>query len=245
MTELYMALNGKIPDGLEQEHLAGLAGLVVEGTCIHPDQCAPLPAPVVALTGGGPEELIGWCDDPGPRRVVDGGLDECARLRDAWPALSLLPRLVVYKPEVVYRLSDYPGDGFKFYAPDTAAIRGYCVTDGDQPLGCALERAKALGFDTLWLHERDAAEARRGLDLDLLERARRDFGDGLWLSGGASEVRHLRNLAREGGAAAVVIGPAFLEGASVADLTAALAPPPPLEVSIRFAPRKREGAGAG
>lgn len=245
MTELYVALSGKIPDGLEPERLAGLAGLVVEGTCIHPEESAPLPAPVVALTGGGSEELTGWCDDPGPRRVVDRGLDECARLRDAWPALSVMPRLVVYKPEVVYRLSDYPGDGFKFYAPDTAAIRGYCVTDGDQPLGRALERAKALGFDTLWLHARDAAEAQRGLDLDLLERARRDFGEGLWVSGGAGEVRHLRNLAREGGVAAVVIGPALLEGASVADLTVALAPPAAPEVPIRFAPRKREGAGAG
>lgn len=245
MTELYLELGKKTPDGLDAERLSGIGGLVVEGTCIHPTQCTPYGAPVAALTGGDPEDLGEWQENPVPVRVVDKGLDACARLRDAWPRLSLMPRLVVYKPEVVYRLSDYPGDGFKFYAPDTAAIRGYRVSDGDQPLGSALARARALGFDSLWLHARDAAEAQRGLDLDLLVRVRRDFGDGLWISGGAREARHLHNLAREGGAAALVVDPPLLEGTSVTDLIASLAPPPPLEAPVHFAPRRPQGAGTG
>jgi hypothetical protein len=194
---------------------------------------------------GDTAELTEWRNENGPLRIVDGGLEQCARLRDAQPEHQWLPRLVAYKPDVVYRMSDYPGEGFRFYAPDTAAIRGYRVDDVDRPVAEALEHACALGFDRLWLHARDAARRGDGLDLDLLDRARRHFGDGLWLSGGATEPRHLANLAREGGATGLVIDITLLAKANATALVTALAPPPPPEAPIHFQPPRREDTGVG
>jgi hypothetical protein len=195
---------------------------------------------VRVLTGREAEEPPAWQGVEGLIRAVSGGLEACARLRDARPALQWLPRLEVHRPEVVYRMSDYPGEGFKFYAPDTSAVRGYRVADGNQRLQDALERARTLGFEQLWLHAREAATRGRGLDLELLERARRGFGDGLWISGGATEPVHLENLAREGGATAVVVeANVFFHADAGALLTALASPRPPAE-PVHFVPRAGE-----
>ncbi|MEA3276017.1 MAG: hypothetical protein U9Q81_12135 [Pseudomonadota bacterium] len=246
MTELFLELSRPVSDELTPEGLAGFSGLVVDGTCVGPAQCRHLQVPVIALTGGERDEPADWCGESDPMRVVDGGLDACARLRDASPELSWTPRLIAYRPEVRYQMSTSHGQaGFKFYAPDTAAIRGYRVSDGDLPLYASLQRARELGFGTLWLHAQHAAEQGRGLDLDLLERAKRVFHDGLWLSGGATGLRHLRNLTRAGGVPVLVVEPGLLAEADGQVMADALAPPPPPEAPIHFEPRRREDCGAG
>ena len=246
MTDLFLELNRMGSSDLGPDDLAGFAGLVVDGACIGPGQCGPLRLPVMALTGDERNELAEWCEDRDPMRVVDGGLDACARLRDASPELCWTPRMTAYRPAVCYRMTTSHGQaGFKFYAPDTAAIRGYRVSDGDLPLHAALERAKELGFDTLWLHGQDAAEQRRGLDLDLLERAKRIYPDGLWFSGGATGPSHLKNLARAGGVYALVVGSDLLAEVGGQGLADALAPPAPREEPIQFQPRKPAEWAAG
>jgi len=243
MTELLLQLT-EAPDGLEPGQLTGLAGLVVDGSCVTPAQCSPLAVPIVAVTGA-PAELTEWRGDATPLRVVELGLEKCARCRDERPDLAWLPRLVAYRPQVVYRMSEYQGEGFKFYAPDTASLRGYCVTDGGRAVERSLERARELGFDRLWLHAKHAAESGDGLDLELLARARRNFEGALWVSGGVTEIQHLENLGREGGAAAVVIHKALLAQVRAEVLAAALAPPRPPEAPIHFSPGRQHDSGAG
>ena len=239
MTELFLELNQPVSDGLAAEDLVGFSGLVVDGACVDPGECRCLQVPVIALTGADRNPLADWCGESNAMRVVDGGLDACARLRDASPALSWTPRLIAYRPEVCYRMSTSHGQaGFKFYAPDTAAIRGYRVSVGDLSLHAALRRARELGFGTLWLHAQHAAEQGRGLDLELLERAKRVYQDGLWFSGGATGASHLKNLAREGGVHALVVGSDLLAEVGCQGLADALAPPAPREEPILFEPRK-------
>jgi hypothetical protein len=239
MTELFLQLT-EAPKGLEPGRLAGLAGLVVDGDCLTPQQCRPLAVPVVALTGAS-AELLEWRSEVTPVRVVELGLEECARRRDERPELEWLPRLVICRRQVVYRMAEYHGEGFKFYAPDPSTLRGYCVSVGGLALERALERARELGLQRVWVHAKHAAESGDGLDLELLARARRNFEGALWVSGGVTKVQHLKNLGRQGGAAAVVIHKALLaqEGAEV--LAAAVAPPQPPEAPIHFSlPRKHD-----
>jgi hypothetical protein len=252
MTELYLYLNQSMPEGLDPQRLAGLAGLVVEAGCLSVREASALPAPVAALcvrlraTHGQVPSADAqvdwdWDADTAPACVVDAGLDACAALRDAQPERNWLPRLTVYPQEVSYRMANYSGEGFKFFTPDPASIHIYRVTDGDRRLIPTLRRARDLGFERIWLHARDAERRGRGLDLDLLERARAEYPEGLWLSGGATEARHLENLSREGGADGVVIGLDLLQAVGVEALLAALAPPPP-EVSATWTPRSDHAA---
>ena len=229
MTELLLHLDQPLAPDLDPASLNGLAGLVVDAGCFAPAQCLALPVPVAALCGAGPDDHPEWNDELTPLRVVDQGLEVCARLCDVQPERAWLPRLIVDRQAVSYRMSNYRGEGFKFFTPDSATIQGYRVTDGDRPLAAALKRAQELGFARLWLHARDAAQQGKGLDLDLLERAQRDFPGELWISGGATEPRHLENLAREGGATGLVIGTELLARTDIATLLAALMPPRPPE----------------
>ena len=247
MTELFLLLDrplhSPMADDLDPPGLAGLAGLVVDAARIAPAQCLPLPSPVAALCGAAPGACADWDHEAAPLRVVDQGLDACVRLRDAHPTLRWLPRLIAYRAAVSYRMSNYRGEGFSFYTPDPGTIQDHRVTDGDHSLTVVLQRARALGFDRLCLHARDAAQLGNGLDLDLLECARRDFPEGLWISGGATQLHHLENLTREGGAAGLVIGTELLQRADIATLTQALAPPRPPEVPITIAPPRAHVTG--
>ncbi|WP_295399332.1 hypothetical protein [uncultured Thiocystis sp.] len=224
MTELLLHLDQPLAPDLDPAALDGLTGLVVDVGCFAPMHCLALCAPVVALCGTSPGDRPDWDDKLTPLRVVDQGLEVCARLRDAHPERAWLPRLIVDRQAVSYRMSNYRGEGFKFFTPDSASIQGYRVTDGDRPLAAALKRAQELGFARLWLHARDAAQQGKGLDLDLLERAQRDFPEKLWISGGATEPRHLENLTREGGATGLVIGTELLARTDIATLLTALTP---------------------
>jgi hypothetical protein len=156
--------------------------------------------------------------------VCSEGLERTASLRDGWPGLRWLPRAEIYCPSVRYDfVAAAPGEGFSVYRPDTSTIQRHRVVDDAEDLHSWLARAKSLGFRTVWLECRNAAERGRGLDLVLLDRARRVFGGGrIWLSGGATEPRHLANLVAEGGAAAAVVSRAFAEQWGCATLLTAL-----------------------
>lgn len=194
---------------------------------------------LVVLRNLSPGTEEAWRDREG---VIWSGddLQTVARSRDEWKDLVWVPRLTVDKAQVGYHFHRaFPGEGFSVYQPDTAAVGGYRI--GGRELREVLKQAADLGFDRLWLHGRDADLAGRGLDLNLLERAQRWFDGDLWLSGGASEPGHLANLAREGGAAAVIVPDTLVAKESVEPLRTALAPPPPPEVPIHFAGRGGDG----
>lgn len=108
------------------------------------------------------------------------------------------------------------------------------MSDGDVLLSEAVTRAAELGFDSLWLHS-EAAEARaKGLDLEVLDKVR-GGPLSIWLSGGASKLKYLQNLARAGGASAVVVGEALARESGMERLKQALIPHVPLQqVPIRI-----------
>ena len=111
------------------------------------------------------------------------------------------------------------------------AWRANWTAGEDEDLRDWLRRAGALGVDVVWLHGLDAAAAGRGLDLEMLARARNAFHGAIWISGGASEPAHLANLAAEGGAQVVVVSEALARAHGVAALAAAIKPPVPVTLA--------------
>lgn len=198
-----------------------------------------------------PETLVGWHSRPRTQWVAGGGLDTVLRLRDAWPDLDWVPRIEVYRPETRFDFHRAPpGEGFSMYMPDTAAIQGFRIADTErQTIEALLPRAVAEGFRCIWLHGRDAAEAGRGADIELLVRVRRHFAGGrIWLSGGIAEPRHLETLAGEGGAKAVVVPASIVRHCGCATLAAALELDPPASQPVATGnrptacPRPRQSA---
>jgi len=222
------------------ERLAGSDGLVVTaaGALAPPDTW---PAPVAVLCGADPEALPAWRERPGLAWVADGGVEEVARLREQFPELAWVPRLTAYRPEVRYDFPRrYNEEGFSFYVPDTATVHGYRTAPGGLALGPVLERARSLGFETLWLHSRLAEQRARGFDLELVEQAGEVFRGRLWLSGGGTDERHLVNLAREGGVAAVAVAPGLCGACGGERLRLALASGAETGVPVRFAAGRGE-----
>lgn len=182
------------------------SGLVIKAGAITPGERAAIPTAVTVLEDGDPACHEEWCQRENALWTAEDELDSIASQRDSWPHLSWLPRINLYRPEVGYDFNDHTlGEGFKFYVPDTSTIQAYRTLASDQPLEALLQRAQELGFETLWIHATDAELSGRGFDLDLLERATSLYKGRLWISGGGTEEQHLVNLAREGGAAAVVV----------------------------------------
>ncbi len=211
--------------------------LVLDPARCTPDRFRAMPVERAILLDGDPERDEPWRELSG-EWVCEQGIEATARLRDQHPHLHWIPRLSVSRAPVSYRFSGPAvGEGFSFYMPDTAAIKGWRV--GESPLQTLLDRATALGFRELWLHAPEAASRGRGLELDLLEKTRR--GDWtVWLSGGVTDPDHLRNLTRVGGASAVVVEAAVARTCTLASMTGALLaePPRPEAVPVTFAPRK-------
>lgn len=237
-TKLFVQYQPEAED-MQQEADAWLAG--ADGLVINPCGCTPerlgnLVFETALLLAGDPARDVEWREDGERSRwICDQGLEATARLRERWPDLHWVPRLTVFKPETSYRFSGPAvGEGFSFYMPDTAAIQGWRVSDGDVLLSEAVTRAAELGFDSLWLHS-EAAESRgKGLDLDVLDRVR-GGPLSIWLSGGVSELKYLQNLARAGGASAVVVGEALARESGMERLRQALIPRVPLQqVPIRI-----------
>lgn len=160
----------------------------------------------LVLLHGSPATSEDWNAQPGALWVVEQGLDAAARLRGMFPNHRFLPHVQASRAAVRFSMGErYQGEGFRVYVPDTAALRGYQVDDGDEALTDWLHRAEAMGFDTVWLSGRDIAERGKGFDLELLDRAKRDFGGNVILSGGGVELSHLEALREEGGCFAAIV----------------------------------------
>ncbi|MEJ2590122.1 MAG: hypothetical protein P8178_01770 [Candidatus Thiodiazotropha sp.] len=232
----------QIPDDETAESCAWMQG--ADALVLDPAECTPrrfesMPVERAILLNGDPTREASWreqsCD-----WVCGRGLEETARLRDLQPRLHWIPRLNVTRAQVSYRFSGPAvGEGFSFYIPDPAAIKGWQVAGVS--IEDVLDRVTALGFDDLWLHSPMAATRGRGLDLDLLEKTQRG-GRTVWLSGGANDAGHLRNLAGVGGASAVIVDATVARACSLASLSEALVvePPRPEAVPMTFTPRKPE-----
>lgn len=210
---------------LPQELAALVDGRILDPAVHGADDAGP----GFVILRGMPIEKNPWIGLPRTAWVAEG-LEETARCRDRFPDLAWVPRTGGYRPQVIYEMGDrYPGEGFRVFVPDTAAIRGFNVSDGEQTADAWLARATELGFVTVWLHGFDAAEKGNGLDLELLERARRNYKGGLWLSGGATEPRHLATLRAEGGAQAAIVATTVAAAWSLEELSAALGRELPLQ----------------
>ncbi len=186
--------------------MEGADGLIVNQPECGVEDLKNQPLPCVVLQDSDPAKWHDLQDEKSCYWSSSKGLDASAVLRDQWPELHWIPVLSVYRPSMSYRFSGKGlGEGFSFYIPDTSAIRGWRVTDDEQSLLEAVEKAQRLGFESLWLHSLDAAQAGKGLELEMLDRS---AGSGLdiWISGGVTEARHLSNLVRSGGASSVVVG---------------------------------------
>jgi hypothetical protein len=211
---------------------------------IDPCRCAPhrlesVPVGEAVIVNGDPERDAPWREAVG-HWVDDRGIESTARLRDLYPGLSWIPKLDLSRAQMSYRFSGPAvGEGFSFYMPDTAAIHGWRVEGEDLTFRELLTRATELGFSALWLHSPEAAARGTGLELDLLEQTRGGPLE-IWLSGGATEVRHLQNLSRTGGAAAVIVDAALARRLSAQALHAALLPEPvrPVDVPVHFSTGK-------
>ncbi len=172
--------------------------------------------------------------------VCDDSLERTAQLRDGWPDLAWIPRAEVYMPAIRYEFcAARLGEGFSVYRPDTSSIQKHRVVGDESELHDWLTRAGTLGFRLVWLHSRDAADHGRGLDLELLDRARRLFAGGkIWLSGGASEPQHLANMTVEGGTTATIVSRALASRYGCDSLLAALGRPKPVAAAM---PRHEPG----
>jgi len=179
--------------------------------------------PAAAIEGGGGHEVA---------LVPDTGLDKLARRRDGWPQLNWIPRARVYRAPARFDFqTEYHGEGFKMYMPNLTTYRTYRVAREELELRVWLDRARELGFSRIWLAGMDAEDAGNGLDLEMLDAARRHYSDTIWMSGGATSPAHLRNLAREGSADAVVLPLQFAASEGMGALRTALAPALPVTVA--------------
>ena len=196
---------------------------------LNPLDCGPEDAPAGMLSqfilqSDSPERDQCWQEVGACQWVCSEGLEQAARMRDDWPGLDWMPFLKVYRQELSYRFSGRAvGEGFSFYIPDTSVIKGWKVTDEDRNLPDALSLARELGFSQVWLHSLNAEEKGQGLDLEMLENATHKTPE-IWVSGGLTEVRHLSNLAKWGGASSVIVDQTFAESNGIEPMRLALIP---------------------
>ena len=237
--ELILDLHGSERDTSEgYEWTAGADALILDPCRCGVEEFQQMPVDKAVVVAGDPEKNLDWLQTDFCRWVGDGGLDNLARIRDRWPEQEWIPRLTVYRPEVSYRFSGQSlGEGFSFYMPDTSAINGCRVVDGDAPLAEEVTRAVTLGFSTLWLHSGDADSKAMGLDIEMLDKVQGGPLD-IWISGGVASSEHLRNLAKTDGAAAVVVNERLVRETGIDPLLQALAPEVviPEAVPVHFEP---------
>ena len=207
-TSLYVEIELPLKSANSLEVVDGADGLIFDPAVAYDDPAIAIASPVTVLRTSHPELYEVWHEREGVSWVCDHGLEATARLQETFPDLSFVPRLDVYKPDVRYQFSPtFHGEGFKVYVPDTGAIKGYRVTEGNITLELedAIARADHFGFQQLWLNSSNAQDENKGFDLDMLERARYQFKGGLWISGGAAKLQYLENLARCGGAQVAIV----------------------------------------
>lgn len=204
------------------EWMTGADALIIDPCHCDVDKFQQLSVDNAVIYSGDPERDLSWVENNLSQWVRDDGLVQLARLRDRWKELNWVPQLNVYRQQIRYEFSGPAlGEGFSFYMPDTSTIKGWHVTDEDMLLTEALTRATELGFSTLWLHSPEAETSARGLDLDVLDKTRGSSLN-IWLSGGASEQKHLHNLTKAGGVSAVVVNEKLARENTVESLCRAL-----------------------
>lgn len=226
------------PEGEEQEYtwMEGADAFIIDSCHCDVETVNAIPLDEMMIISSDPENTFYLQQDKTCCWVCDAGLEKTAELRDEWKQSEWIPKLTVFRPHTSYRFSGPAiGEGFSFYIPDTATIRGWRVTDGDILLSEAVQKARALGFSSVWLHCLDAENEAKGLELEMLDRTQ---GSGLnvWLSGGISEPRHLSNMVRVGGASAAVVNSDFARAHGIAALNEALLPiaPEPVSAEVNF-----------
>lgn len=208
----------------ETEWMSRADALIIDPCRCDIDVFHQLPVDHAVIYSAYPERDLRWHENNLNQWVCDDGLEQTARLRDRWQELDWVPHLTVYSPQTRYGFSGPAlGEGFSFYMPDTSTIKGWRVSDEDMLLSEAVTRAATLGFSTLWLHSAEAESKARGLELEMLDKTRGGSQD-IWISGGVSEYNHLQNLAKVGGASAVVISEKLAREISVENLSHALEP---------------------
>lgn len=203
----------------------GVDGLIVDPALVSANEVSDYSTSMIILRAEDPDSYAAWRELETVVWTTGCGLIESARLCDEFSDLTWVPRLNIEKSAKRYQFSNVShGEGFKVYVPDTSTIRGYRVTDGDSDssLEETLVQASHLGFKRLWLHALDAETAGSGFDLDMLDRARRAFSGDIWLSGGATTLKHLENLAREGGVEAAIVTENLVQKHDCSTLTTAL-----------------------
>lgn len=187
---------------------------------------ADIPESELVLLHGSPATSEEWQPERGAYWVVEQGLDAAAKLRQMFPGHRFLPHVQAWRAEVRYGLGEpYQGEGFRVYVPDTAALRGYQVDDGDCLLADWLKRAESMGFDTIMLTGRDIGAAGKGFDFEMLDRAKRVFAGNLIVAGGGVDIRHLETLREEGGCFAAVVPASLVERVGIEPILLALQPP--------------------
>lgn len=190
------------------ELFEGADGVVIDPALVSANEMSDLSASMIVLRAEDPEIYEAWGERDKVVWTTECGLTESARLCDEYSDMTWVPRIKINKINKRYQFPNVSdGEGFKFYIPDTSTIRGYRVSDGesDSSLEDTLALASRLGFERLWLHAQDAENAGTGFDLEMLDWARRWFSGDIWLSGGATTIKHLENLAAEGGVEAAIV----------------------------------------
>lgn len=130
--------------------------------------------------------------------ICDAGLSEADRLRDLAPNARWIAMTDVYKVAASYSFAndDYES-GFKTYKLNPSTLEERRVKDGGLLLEDWLDRAKHLKFDLVWLESSEARKVGKGFDLIAARRAAKAMNGGVWISGGAATLNHVRNLANE------------------------------------------------
>ena len=233
--KLYVQLDTADIKDEDQAWREGADGFIVRRPECTIDDLKKQPPATVVLQDSDPAKWLDLQDDRRCFWSSSEGLDATAALRDEWPELDWVPHLSVYRPSINYRFSGKGlGEGFSFYMPDTSAIRAWRVTDGEQSLLEAVEKAQRLGFEAVWLHSLDAAQAGRGLELEMLDRTTGSELD-IWISGGVTQAGHLGNLLRSGGASSVVVGNELARQAQATTLCECLKPvSEPVTAEVNF-----------
>jgi hypothetical protein len=216
---------------------SGAGGLLASAKDLAPTQAENLS---LLILRGSPATSPEWAGRKDVYWLAEQGLDAAAKLLDLFPGEQVLPSAMARKPSSHFTMGQhYTGDGFSYYVPDMTTYKTYRIEDGDQYLSEWLARAASLGFEAALLESPDANAEGKGFDLDLLEKAKRNFVGRILLSGHATEIVHFERLVAEGGCFAAITPQAACSNLGVREI-AELLKPPPKETS----PQETEGEAA-
>lgn len=151
--------------------------------------------------------------------VCDAGLTETVRLRALAPDARWVAKTDVYKvaPSYSFGDDDYVSC-FKTYKINPTTLDERRVTDSALLLDDWLDRAKHLNIDAVWLDSSEAREVGKGFDLIAARQAAKVMNGEVWISGGATIEKHVRNLANECMVSGVVLDKSLIDAAGISTL---------------------------